>query len=123
MNQPFKAKIDTPCGDKPNCVASVDQREDFHIAPWTLTPSASFIQVVSAIQSVPSSKLISKTDDYAHFTFTSRWLKFVDDVEIQQRGDQVFLRSESRIGHSDFGVNRKRMLKLGQKLKQLSLII
>ncbi|MDQ6965890.1 MAG: DUF1499 domain-containing protein, partial [Mariprofundaceae bacterium] len=50
-------------------------------------------------------------DDYLHATFTSRLFRFVDDVELHRDAASgvVHIRSASRVGHSDFGVNRKRV--------------
>ena len=39
----------------------------------------------------------------------SKIFKFVDDVEIRQDGDVCQIRSGSRVGYSDRGVNRKRV--------------
>jgi len=39
----------------------------------------------------------------------SNIFKFVDDVEIRRDGNVCQIRSGSRVGYSDFGVNRKRV--------------
>jgi uncharacterized protein (DUF1499 family) len=49
-------------------------------------------------------------------------MRFVDDLELKIAGDQLIVRSESRVGYSDFGVNRKRADQLRQKLTQAKLI-
>lgn len=43
--------------------------------------------------------------------FTSKFFGFVDDLEcrIDQANHTIHLRSASRVGHSDFGANRKRV--------------
>eukprot|EP01012_Entosiphon_sulcatum_P041764 TRINITY_DN5564_c0_g1_i1.p1 TRINITY_DN5564_c0_g1~~TRINITY_DN5564_c0_g1_i1.p1 ORF type:complete len:135 (-),score=24.84 TRINITY_DN5564_c0_g1_i1:118-522(-) len=55
--------------------------------------------------------IVQKTDNYVHAEFTTKLMKFVDDVEFYadaSRG-QLHFRSGSRVGHGDWGANRKRM--------------
>jgi uncharacterized protein (DUF1499 family) len=55
-------------------------------------------------------KIITDDGGYLHATFTSRIFRFVDDLELRLDGENgiIHLRSASRTGYSDFGVNRKR---------------
>jgi uncharacterized protein (DUF1499 family) len=55
--------------------------------------------------------IITKKDNYIHATFKSRIFRFVDDVEFyfDDKEKIVHFKSASRVGHSDLGVNRKRM--------------
>ena len=48
---------------------------------------------------------------YISATFTSALFGFVDDVECRndKANHTIHLRSASRVGHSDFGTNRKRV--------------
>jgi uncharacterized protein (DUF1499 family) len=62
-------------------------------------------------------------ENYIHAEFTSAVFRFVDDVEFlftkEQDGEvMVDIRSASRVGHSDFGVNRKRMEDIRDKLNK-----
>ena len=63
----------------------------------------------------------NRKDDYLAVTFTSSIFRFVDDLEIRIDTDQqlIHLRSASRVGRSDGGVNRKRLerLKMAFQLK------
>ena len=54
--------------------------------------------------------------DYLAAEFTSKVFKFVDDVEIRLDGDKAHIRSASRTGYSDRGVNRKRVEALRERL-------
>ena len=49
--------------------------------------------------------------DYLYVQFTTRWLRFVDDVEFYAPADAnlIHVRSASRVGRKDFGVNRARI--------------
>lgn len=52
--------------------------------------------------------LAKRTEDYLHIECTSTVFRFVDDFEVQRQSGQLTVRSESRTGYSDFGVNRER---------------
>jgi uncharacterized protein (DUF1499 family) len=67
--------------------------------------------LLSVITSLPRTKIIVDNDRYIHVTFTSRIMRFVDDVEFlfDDTNKQIHVRSASRVGYSDMGVNRKRV--------------
>ena len=54
--------------------------------------------------------------NYLHATYTSRLLRFVDDVELRMDGAQLHIRSSSRVGYSDLGANRQRVEDLRARL-------
>ena len=53
--------------------------------------------------------VIEEKPDYLYAEFRSRLLGFVDDVELLRQGGVLHVRSASRLGRRDFGVNRKRV--------------
>ena len=63
------------------------------------------------IASLPRTKLIAEDEAYLHYEFTSRLLRFVDDVEFvfDEGTKTIHFRSASRIGYGDHGANRDRM--------------
>lgn len=65
-----------------------------------------------------SARIVSRRDLYLHATFTSRWLRFVDDVEFfaDPTTRLLHFRSASRTGYWDFGVNRRRMRRITSAL-------
>ena len=111
-----------PCGDKPNCVSTQDSREEFTLTPFTLTENASLDEIEKAALSLGRAKTADKEHDYLRIEYTSRVFRFVDDLELRIEGNRLIVRSESRTGHSDFGVNRKRADALREALKQAGLI-
>ncbi|GEA60306.1 DUF1499 domain-containing protein [Vibrio comitans] len=111
-----------PCGDKPNCVSTQDSREEFTLAPFTLTENASLDEIEKAALSLGRAKTADKEQNYLRIEYTSRVFRFVDDLELRIEGNNLIVRSESRTGHSDFGVNRKRADALREALKQAGLI-
>ncbi len=111
-----------PCGDKPNCVSTQDSRQEFQLAPFQLKQEATIDAIEQAALQLPGAKTADKQSDYLRIECTSRWLRFVDDLELRVDGEQLLVRSQSRVGYSDFGVNRKRADQLRQLLKQADII-
>jgi uncharacterized protein (DUF1499 family) len=76
-----------------------------------------------AIRREPRARIVEEAGDYFHAEFTSLLFRFVDDVEflIDPAAKRVDFRSASRVGHSDLGVNRRRMTKLSRRLTSAGL--
>ncbi|KDN26860.1 hypothetical protein VFDL14_09335 [Vibrio fortis] len=121
-NQTMEDRTKKPCGDKPNCVSTQDTREQHNIAPFTLADGVSLSQIEAVILQQPRTKTAVKNDDYLRVEFTSKIMRFVDDLELKVEGNNLLVRSESRTGHSDFGVNRKRVDTLRAELTKAGLI-
>ncbi len=103
----------TPCPESPNCVCSQNQDALHKIAPLTYTASksAAISQLKEVILSLPRTKIITETEDYLYAEFTTSLMKFVDDVEFyaDDAAKVIHVRSASRLGQSDLGVNRDRI--------------
>ena len=88
---------------------------------WT-GPRAEFATKIKSIitSEFSNAKLITETDGYMHFEFTSRFFRFIDDVEFlfDDKEAVVQFRSASRVGHSDLGANRRRMNKIKESLNR-----
>ena len=101
------------CPDSPNCVSSQTAKKDHAVDPLSYNGSYSEAKqaLLSIISSLPRTKIIADSDRYVHVTFTSRLMRFVDDVEFlfDETNKQIHIRSASRMGYSDMGVNRKRV--------------
>ncbi len=106
------------CPTSPNCVSSQAEPSDkeHYIEPWKGLGSLerNQQQLLVLLSTVDNCQVVDQDDNYLHATFTTRWLRFVDDVEFLIDAEQIQLRSGSRTGYSDFGVNRKRLERLGQ---------
>ncbi len=102
-----------PCPDTPNCVSShaADKVHFIEPLPYAATATESLARIKSIITGMKRAAIISETDKYVHAEFTSAIWRFVDDVEfaLDENSWQVHIRSASRIGRSDMGVNRKRV--------------
>lgn len=112
----------SPCGDKPNCVSTQDTREEYNLTPFTLTESTNIDAIEQVALELPGAKTAVKEGNYLRIECTSKIMRFVDDLELKIEGDQLIVRSESRVGYSDFGVNRKRAEQLRSLLANAELI-
>ncbi len=115
-----------PCPASPNCVSS-DARDAQHaIAPFVLKSAAPDIwpEVRSAVLSFPRTKLAVDEKNYLHAACRSAVLGFTDDLEIQLRPGEnaLAMRSASRKGYYDFGVNRRRLETLRDLLQKRGVI-
>ena len=95
-----------PPSSAPNTVSSeVGVQPEKKVAPL----NASFEQIKDAIRATGGT-ITSETDSYLSATYMSKIFKFVDDVEIRHDKENIWhIRSASRVGYSDRGVNRKRV--------------
>jgi uncharacterized protein (DUF1499 family) len=100
-----------PCPSSPNCVSSQASDENHAVAPIAISgdPSAAMRRLTSVVEAMPRTQVIETKPDYLRVEFTSRLLGFVDDVEFYCDGKVIQVRSASRLGYSDLGVNRKRV--------------
>ena len=77
-----------------------------------------FNEIKEIIKNSPRSEIVELDSDYLHAEVTSKWMKYVDDLEISYvpESSKLQIRSESRVGESDLGVNQKRVDLLKSKL-------
>jgi uncharacterized protein (DUF1499 family) len=101
------------CPNTPNCVSTQASDSMHSIKPivYATTKEDAMKKLIKVINSMPRTKTVNLSDDYIHAEFTSAVFRFVDDVEfyIDDTSKTIQFRSASRLGKSDFGVNRKRM--------------
>ena len=102
-----------PCPDKPNCVRSGATDPRHAIAPIAVTAPlpAALAALVGIAAAMPGARVVTARADYAHLEFATPLMGFVDDVElaVDAAGSVIQVLSASRVGTSDFGVNRKRI--------------
>ena len=99
----FASKVDLkPCIQKAHCV-----REEWDVR----NIENPFDEIKEIIEKTPRTKIVEINGDYLHAEATSKWMKYVDDLEISYFPllNKFLIRSESRVGESDLGVNQKRI--------------
>jgi uncharacterized protein (DUF1499 family) len=115
------------CPSSPNCVSSDAAADSAHsIAAFELivSPTDAWRALRAILESLPRTKIIAASEDYIHAECSSAIFGFVDDLELHLRASQnlIAVRSASRLGQSDFGVNRKRVEALRAILVQRRVI-
>lgn len=105
-----------PCPQSPNCVSTQTDQADKKRAPIAYTGSAADAKerLKSVIGAMKRTALKEESANYLHYTFKTWPIPFIDDVEFlfDEEAKLIHYRSASRVGHSDLGVNSKRMAKV-----------
>lgn len=113
-----------PCSWKPNCVNSTAAPADAKhcIAPFKITGSAgaAWQRLTAAINQQERVSIVKQDAAYLHAEFKSRGLGYIDDVEcaLDAKAGVIHVRSASRLGVRDFGVNRARVESLRAVFEQ-----
>lgn len=89
------------------------QRDEARIAPLPISGGGTetLARIKAIAEAMPGAKVVESRPDYLYVQFTTRLLKFVDDAEFwfDSKAGVVQVRSSSRVGRKDFGVNRERI--------------
>ena len=90
------------CGEIAHCV-----KEEWDVS----SIEQPFKEIKELIENSPRSVIVALEGDYLHAEVTRKWMKFVDDLEVSfvPESEKLIVRSESRVGESDLGVNQKRV--------------
>ncbi|MGR8940976.1 MAG: DUF1499 domain-containing protein [Gammaproteobacteria bacterium] len=114
------------CPNSPNCVSSQATDADHFIAPFKIkgTPENAFAALKTALLRQSRTVITEATDTSLHAEATSLIFRFVDDVDALLDADAgvIHIRSASRVGYSDLGVNRRRVEALRAALQQAGVI-
>ena len=101
------------CNSSSNCV----------LEKWDVSEIKNALTLLKEIiENTPRTNIVEEENNYIHAEVTSKWLKFVDDLEILYSNNEnlINVKSKSRVGESDFGVNQKRVDLLRYRLFELS---
>ncbi len=108
----LKSNPITDCTGGPHCVTTRTPDSNRKIKPISFeNKNADFQSIaVSVINSMPRSHIVRGEKNYVYAEFTSAVLRFVDDFEVywDSQTKLVDIRSSSRIGYDDLGINQKR---------------
>ena len=113
------------CPDSPNCVNSQDQDKKHFIEPIIIRATSLEAKkyILIALEELKQSKVVVIENNYIRAEFVSKVFRFVDDVEFyfpDKNSNELLIhvRSASRIGYSDLGVNRKRIENIRKKIQK-----
>ena len=100
------------CPSKPNCISSQAEDEKHVLTSFRYQgeKKAAFERLKKIILSFERMTIVAENDNYFHIECKSKIMGFVDDLEFFFPKEKIIhIRSASRIGYSDLGVNRKRV--------------
>ena len=123
-NLGLKNQLLSPCPGTPNCVSSQEKNSQHRIQPITFEGSLELAKdrLNRVLNSMRSTRIITQDVVYWHVEFTTKLLRFIDDVEFYFDGSQsrIHLRSASRQGYWDLGVNRRRLETIRSRFEELT---
>lgn len=112
-----------PCPSSPNCVSSKATDEEHIIGSFRLAQPTDWQCLIEQAQTLPGEPAIKvKREDYVRIEYTSATMRFVDDLELKKEPGTAQVRSASRLGYRDFGVNRKRVMGLHSAYREKCII-
>lgn len=105
------------CPGTPNCQCSEASREEQRVDRFAVTPGkaeAAIATMADILRQQPGMDIVTQSDQYLHATYTSKLMRYVDDIEflLSADGSSLQVRSASRLGKSDLGANAKRVAQL-----------
>ncbi len=101
-----------PCPASPNCVSSRADAAEQRVEPLSYTGEAApaRTRLLNILRRMERVRIVQSRDDYLHAEFRSAVFGFVDDGEFYfHPSGTIQVRSASRSGYYDFGVNRERV--------------
>jgi len=102
-----------PCPATPNCVSSQATDAKHFVAPvaYTGAPGQAMQRMQAVLDALARSTPVVQSGSYLHYEVRSLIFRFVDDVEclLDAEHGVIHIRSASRVGRGDFGVNRRRV--------------
>lgn len=111
------------CPPSPNCVVSQGADPLHKIEPISYTMETEKVKqlLLKVLTVVPRTTIVEQKDNYIRTESASALLGFIDDVEFYFPEEQkvIHLRSASRLGQSDLGVNRRRLEQIRLAMEDL----
>lgn len=115
-----------PCPSTPNCVHTGLRHPDGTRGIYLVGgPSLSELmdRLRAAVESMPRTTIVDESERYIHAEARSLVFRFVDDLELLVAPDrELVVRSASRVGRRDFGVNAERVERLRTLLEEEGLV-
>lgn len=107
------SSTDNSVSSQADLYADHPQRKYSSIAPLAVRGDgpATIARIKRIVEEMDGARLITNAPDYLYAQYTTSLMKYVDDVEFWFDPNQnvIQVRSASRLGKSDLGVNRKRI--------------
>lgn len=108
-----------PCPSTPNCVSTRATDKTHRIEPFTYQGSSveAMARLAAVIEAMPRAKIVERGPHILRVEFRTLIFRFVDDAVFVPDEDRktIELRSASRLGRSDLGVNRRRLEEIRER--------
>ena len=94
--------------DLPDCIVITHcVREDFKVNDL----ENAFKKATKIVSETARTKIVEQTDSFVHAEAKTKWRRYTDDLLLKAIPEKsiIQVRSESRVGIGDNGVNRKRV--------------
>ena len=108
-------KLNAVENDLPDCVVITHcVREDFKVRDL----ENAFQKATKIVSETARTKIVEKTDSFIHAEAKTKWRRYTDDFLLKAIPEKglIQVRSESRVGVGDNGVNQKRVDDFGYRL-------
>ncbi len=111
----------TPCPPSPNCAST---EHSIGRPVLALTPEQAWRAIIAIVSKLPRTTISYQDGYYLRAESRSFVFRFTDDVEIylDAANNQLVMRSASRLGYSDLGVNARRLKKLIAQFKAQGIV-
>lgn len=110
------------CPQSPNCVSSQASDPEHAIVPiaYSGTRAEAYTHLKKVLAGMKRTTIVVEKEDYLHAEVKSLIFRFVDDVEFFFPAAEkvIQVRSASRVGYSDMGVNRKRVEEIRRRFNR-----
>ncbi len=123
-----------PPSTTPNSVSSQaalypdnPQRAYAQVAPFKYTGDgkAAMARLARIVKAMPRTIIVKDEPGYLYAQCSTRWLRFTDDLEfyLDEKAGVIQVRSASRLGKGDLGVNRARVEALRRQFEQGAVLL
>jgi len=111
-----------PCPASPNCVSSQADDSAHRVAPlrYDGEVAAALERLVAVLREMPRTRIVGRDATTVRAECTTLLFRFVDDVDlvVDDAAHVIHVRSASRVGYSDLGVNRRRVERIRSAFAQ-----
>jgi uncharacterized protein (DUF1499 family) len=110
------------CSFAPHCVSSTESAPQKYIAPIVVSSPQEWQRLQQLVLAIPRTQIAVQDVNYLHAVTSTDIMHYKDDVELlySPAKNAVDIRSSSRVGYYDFGINRARLEQLRSQLKDPS---
>ena len=110
-------KVNANTNELPECIVITHcVKENFIVKDL----DNAFKKAVKIVSETPRTKIVEQTNSYIHAEAKTKWRRYTDDLLLKAIPEKgiIQIRSESRVGIGDNGVNKRRVDEFAYRLKR-----